>query len=94
MKLHVLRVKHTMAISMIALFFQLNHTILLRSIGNNLLPRDAMRAKKLWKALPIYSPPPSDPETLDLLLTLSFNKSFEFLEFAKHLILGFNGVDP
>jgi hypothetical protein len=67
---------------------------MLRSIRNSLLPKDAMRVKKLMKGITNVFSSPIRPETLDLLLTLSFNKVFELLEFGKHLILGFNGVDP
>jgi len=35
------------AISIISLFFMLNHSILLKSIRNNCLPRNAMRVEKL-----------------------------------------------
>jgi hypothetical protein len=33
-------------------------------------------------------------ETLNLLFALNFAKRLEFSKLTKHLILGFNGVDP
>jgi hypothetical protein len=93
-KLHVLRVKHTVGHLHDSLILPLNNAILLRSIWNNLLLRDAMRVKKLMEGITNVISSLIRVKTLDPLLTLSFNKVFELLEFGKHLILGFNGVDP
>jgi len=90
---HALRVKHTTSHLHDSPRLLLSRTIMLRSIGNNLLPRNAPRAEKLLKIIINVLASPISPKILDLLFALSFGKRLEFLEFGKHLIHGFNGVD-
>jgi len=93
-KFHVPRVKHTMDHFHDRPILPLSHTILLRSIRNILLPRDAMRAKKLMEAIINVFSSPIKLKTLDRMLTLSFTNVFELSKFGKHLILGINGTAP
>jgi hypothetical protein len=53
-----------------------------------------MRTRKLSKSVTNIVAYLISCETLDLLFALSFNMSFDLLEFSKLVILGFNGVDP
>jgi len=74
--------------------FTLNYSILLWSIGYGILPLNSMLLAKNNKLIRSIISPSITSYTFYYVLTIIFNKIFEFLKTPKWLIFMFDKINP